>query len=130
MAAAGEKARPPRGNDSVRRAREARYAICRESEGLQRRRAPSRPHPRARRDDPRRRRASHRRPRLAALATISIATLAGKIDAGGRGALLSGLDNDDPNHIIAGSTAAAALAITGNAGLRGLEKFTALRAPG
>jgi osmoprotectant transport system permease protein len=49
--------------------------------------------------------------RLAAVATISIATLAGKIDAGGLGAVLfAGLDADDPQRIIAGSVAAAALA--------------------
>jgi len=64
--------------------------------------------------------------RLAAVATISIATLAGKIDAGGLGALLfAGLDNDDPNRIIAGSIAAAALAIGTDAVLRGLERLAA-----
>jgi osmoprotectant transport system permease protein len=69
--------------------------------------------------------------RLAAVATISIATLAGKIDAGGLGALLfAGLDNDDPNRIIAGSAAAAALAIAADAALRGLERFATLRARG
>jgi osmoprotectant transport system permease protein len=69
--------------------------------------------------------------RLAAVATISIATLAGKIDAGGLGALLfAGLDNDDPNRIIAGSTAAAALAIGADATLRALERFAALRSHG
>jgi osmoprotectant transport system permease protein len=69
--------------------------------------------------------------RLAAVATISIATLAGKIDAGGLGALLfAGLDNDDPNRIIAGSTAAAALAIGADATLRALERFAALRSRG
>jgi osmoprotectant transport system permease protein len=69
--------------------------------------------------------------RLATVATISIATLAGKIDAGGIGALLfAGLDNDDPNRIFAGSVAAAALAIGADAALRGLERFAALRARG
>ncbi|GAC1302888.1 MAG: ABC transporter permease [Vulcanimicrobiaceae bacterium] len=57
--------------------------------------------------------------RLAAVATISIATLAGKIDAGGLGALLfAGLDNDDPSRIVAGSVAAATLAIGVDALLR------------
>jgi osmoprotectant transport system permease protein len=67
--------------------------------------------------------------RLAAVATISIATLAGKIDAGGLGALLfAGLDNDDANRIFAGSAAAALLAIAADLALRGLERGAALRA--
>lgn len=67
--------------------------------------------------------------RLAAIATISIATLAGKIDAGGLGALLfAGLDNDDPGRIVAGSLAAAALAIGIDALLRGLERLALARA--
>jgi osmoprotectant transport system permease protein len=62
--------------------------------------------------------------RLATVATVSIATLAGKIDAGGLGALLfAGLDNDDPNRIVAGSVAAAALAIGADLALRGVERF-------
>jgi len=66
--------------------------------------------------------------RLAAIATISIATLAGKIDAGGLGALLfAGLDNDDPGRIVAGSLAAAALAIGSDAALRGVERFAIAR---
>jgi len=69
--------------------------------------------------------------RLAAVATISIATLAGKIDAGGLGTILfAGLDNDDPGRIVAGSIAAAALAIAADAGLRGLERFAMRRAQG
>lgn len=61
--------------------------------------------------------------RLAAVATISIATLAGKIDAGGLGALLfAGLDNDDVGRIVAGSLAAAALAIGVDALLRFVER--------
>jgi osmoprotectant transport system permease protein len=67
--------------------------------------------------------------RLATVATISIATLAGKIDAGGLGTLLfAGLDNDDPNRIIAGSVAAAALAIAADLALRGVERGAAARA--
>jgi len=67
--------------------------------------------------------------RLAAIATISIATLAGKIDAGGLGALLfAGLDNDDPGRIVAGSLAAAALAICVDALLRAAERFALRRA--
>lgn len=67
--------------------------------------------------------------RLAAIATISIATLAGKIDAGGLGALLfAGLDNDDPGRIVAGSVAAAALAIGVDALLRAAERFALRRA--
>jgi osmoprotectant transport system permease protein len=67
--------------------------------------------------------------RLATVATISIATLAGKIDAGGLGALLfAGLDNDDPNRIFAGSLAAALLAIAADLALRGLERRATVRA--
>lgn len=67
--------------------------------------------------------------RLAAVATISIATLAGKIDAGGLGNLLfAGLDNDDPNRIFAGSAACAALAIATDLILRGFERGAATRA--
>jgi osmoprotectant transport system permease protein len=66
--------------------------------------------------------------RLAAVATISIATLAGKIDAGGLGALLfAGLDNDDANRIFAGSAAAALLAIGADLALRGLERSVRVR---
>jgi len=61
--------------------------------------------------------------RLATVATVSIATLAGKIDAGGLGALLfAGLDNDDTGRIIAGSVAAAALAIGADLALRAVER--------
>jgi len=67
--------------------------------------------------------------RLAAVATISIATLAGKIDAGGLGALFfAGLDNDDPSRIVAGSAAAATLAIGVDALLRLVERTAASRA--
>ncbi len=67
--------------------------------------------------------------RLAAVATISIATLAGKIDAGGLGALLfAGLDNDDSGRIVAGSIAAAGLAIGIDALLRRLERVALDRA--
>jgi osmoprotectant transport system permease protein len=67
--------------------------------------------------------------RLAVVATISIATLAGKIDAGGLGTLLfAGLDNDDPNRIFAGSAAAAALAIAADLALRGFEAYASRRA--
>lgn len=67
--------------------------------------------------------------RLAAVATISIATLAGKIDAGGLGALLfAGLDNDDPGRIVAGSIAAAAVAIGVDALLRFVERVVGARA--
>jgi len=67
--------------------------------------------------------------RLAAIATISIATLAGKIDAGGLGALLfAGLDNDDPGRIVAGSVAAATLAIGIDAVLRAAEGIARKRA--
>ncbi len=67
--------------------------------------------------------------RLAAVATISIATLAGKIDAGGLGALLfAGLDRDDPSRIVTGSLAAAALAIGVDAILRRIERVAIERA--
>lgn len=67
--------------------------------------------------------------RLAAIALISIATLAGKIDAGGIGALLfEGLDNDDPGRIVAGSLAAATLAIGIDALLRRFERLALDRA--
>lgn len=66
--------------------------------------------------------------RLATVATISIATLAGKIDAGGLGALLfAGLDNDDANRIFAGSAAAALLAIAADLVLRGVERGATMR---
>jgi osmoprotectant transport system permease protein len=66
--------------------------------------------------------------RLATVATISIATLAGKIDAGGLGALLfAGLDNDDPSRIVAGSVAAAVLAIGADLVLRGCERVAVAR---
>jgi len=62
--------------------------------------------------------------RLATIATISIATLGGKIDAGGLGTLLfAGLSNDDPERIVAGSVAAAALAIGADALLRGAQRL-------
>ncbi len=62
--------------------------------------------------------------RLATIATISIATLGGKIDAGGLGTLLfAGLSNDDPERIVAGSVAAAALAIAADLALRGFERL-------
>jgi osmoprotectant transport system permease protein len=62
--------------------------------------------------------------RLATIATISIATLGGKIDAGGLGTLLfAGLSNDDPERIVAGSTAAAVLAIGADTLLRGAQKL-------
>ncbi|MBD5605150.1 MAG: ABC transporter permease [Candidatus Eremiobacteraeota bacterium] len=67
--------------------------------------------------------------RLATVATVSIATLAGKIGAGGLGQLLfAGLDNDDANRIVAGSLAAAALAIGADLALRGVERFAIARA--
>jgi len=67
--------------------------------------------------------------RLAAVATISIATLAGKIDAGGLGAILfAGLDNDDPGRIVAGSAAAALLAISIDLVLRGFEAIARTQA--
>jgi osmoprotectant transport system permease protein len=67
--------------------------------------------------------------RLATVATVSIATLAGKIGAGGLGTLLfAGLDNDDTSRIVAGSVAAAALAITADQALRALERAAVARA--
>jgi osmoprotectant transport system permease protein len=67
--------------------------------------------------------------RLATVATVSIATLAGKIGAGGLGTLLfAGLDNDDTNRIIAGSLAAATLAIAADQALRALERAAIARA--
>jgi osmoprotectant transport system permease protein len=53
---------------------------------------------------------------------------AGKIDAGGLGALLfAGLDNDDPSRIVAGSVAAAVLAIGADLVLRGCERVAVAR---
>ncbi len=67
--------------------------------------------------------------RLATVATVSIATLAGKIDAGGLGKLLfAGLDNDDVSRIVAGSVSAAALAIGADLALRALERAALARA--
>ena len=66
--------------------------------------------------------------RIAAVATISIATLAGKIDAGGLGTIVfAGLDNDDTNRIIAGSLAAAVLAIAADLSLRAVERLASAR---
>jgi osmoprotectant transport system permease protein len=67
--------------------------------------------------------------RLATVATVSIATLAGKIDAGGLGQILfAGLDNDDVNRIVTGSVAAAVLAIGADQALRLLERVATARA--
>lgn len=68
--------------------------------------------------------------RLATIATISIATLGGKIDAGGLGTLLfAGLSNDDPQRIFAGSAAAALLAIVADFALRAFERLASARVP-
>ena len=67
--------------------------------------------------------------RLATIATISIATLGGKIDAGGLGTLLfAGLSNDDPERIVAGSVAAASLAIAADFALRGAQRLASAKA--
>jgi osmoprotectant transport system permease protein len=67
--------------------------------------------------------------RLATVATVSIATLAGKIDAGGLGQILfAGLDNDDVNRIVTGSIAAALLAIGADQALRAVERIATARA--
>jgi osmoprotectant transport system permease protein len=67
--------------------------------------------------------------RLATVATVSIATLAGKIDAGGLGQMLfAGLDNDDVNRIVTGSIAAAVLAIGADQALRAVERIATARA--
>jgi len=67
--------------------------------------------------------------RLATVATVSIATLAGKIDAGGLGQILfAGLDNDDVNRIVTGSIAAAVLAIGADQALRAVERIATARA--
>ena len=67
--------------------------------------------------------------RLATVATVSIATLAGKIDAGGLGQILfAGLDNDDVNRIVTGLIAAAVLAIGADQALRAVERIATARA--
>jgi osmoprotectant transport system permease protein len=66
--------------------------------------------------------------RTAAVTTISLATIAAWIGAGGLGTLLfEGITRDDPNRILAGAIAITALAILTDALLRFLESRTAIR---
>jgi len=61
--------------------------------------------------------------RIATVALIGIATIAAWIDAGGLGALVfEGLHQDDPDKIVAGSLAAAALALVADGALRVVER--------
>ena len=61
--------------------------------------------------------------RIATVSLIAIANLAAWIDAGGLGVLLfSGLSNDEPGKIVAGSVASALLAIGADTTLRALER--------
>jgi osmoprotectant transport system permease protein len=61
--------------------------------------------------------------RVAAVTLIALATLGAWIDAGGLGVLLfEGIHTDDPDRIIAGSLAAALLAIAVDAALRSAER--------
>lgn len=61
--------------------------------------------------------------RVATVSLIAIASVAAWIDAGGLGTLLfEGIHQDDPDKIVAGSLAAAALAIVADALLRTLER--------
>jgi osmoprotectant transport system permease protein len=60
--------------------------------------------------------------RVAAISLIAVATVASYIHAGGLGDLLfAGIHQDDPQKIVAGSVAAAGLAIVADAGLRRVE---------
>jgi osmoprotectant transport system permease protein len=66
--------------------------------------------------------------RTATVTTISLATIAAWIGAGGLGTLLfEGITRDDPNRILAGAIAITALAILTDALLRFIESRTAVR---
>lgn len=66
--------------------------------------------------------------RTATVTTISLATIAAWIGAGGLGTLLfEGIARDDPNRILAGAIAITALAILTDALLRFIESRTAIR---
>lgn len=66
--------------------------------------------------------------RTASVTTISLATIAAWIGAGGLGTLLfEGIQRDDPNRILAGTLAITALAILTDALLRFIESRTAIR---
>jgi osmoprotectant transport system permease protein len=61
--------------------------------------------------------------RVAAVTLVALATVAAWIDAGGLGVLLfEGIHTDDPAKIVAGSIAAAALAIGADLALRACER--------
>lgn len=63
--------------------------------------------------------------RIAAVTTISLATVTAWIDAGGLGTLLfDGISFDNPSMILAGTVAITALAISVDLLLRGLERMT------
>ncbi len=64
--------------------------------------------------------------RTAVVTTISLATVAAWIDAGGLGTLLfEGITRDDPDRILAGTVAITALALAADALLRLAERLTA-----
>jgi osmoprotectant transport system permease protein len=64
--------------------------------------------------------------RTAVVTTISLATVAAWIDAGGLGTLLfEGITRDDPNRILAGTVAITALALAADGMLRGAQRLTA-----
>jgi osmoprotectant transport system permease protein len=61
--------------------------------------------------------------RIAAVTLVALATVAAWIDAGGLGVLLfEGIHTDDPQKIVAGSVAAAVLAIVADLALRACER--------
>ncbi len=65
--------------------------------------------------------------RTASVTTISLATIAAWIGAGGLGTLLfEGITRDDPNRILAGAIAITALALLTDALLRFAESMTAI----
>ena len=65
--------------------------------------------------------------RTASVTTISLATVAAWIGAGGLGTLLfEGITRDDPDRILAGAIAITALALLADAILRYAESFTAI----
>jgi osmoprotectant transport system permease protein len=64
--------------------------------------------------------------RIAAIATIAIATLGGYVGAGGLGVLIfDGLTLHQNEMIVAGSVAASVLAVAADVALRGLERVAA-----
>ena len=65
--------------------------------------------------------------RIAAVSTVSLATITAWINAGGLGTLLfDGISRDNPSMILAGTVAITALALTVDLLFRGIEQVTAV----